>query len=67
MQNVINVFMIEPSTTQTEYRKMSEAAQTLMFWIAQANVSVADNDDDRAYCFGCARNWAAHIIAGGNL
>lgn len=41
---------------------MSEDAKTLMYWIEQARTSVADNDQDRAYCLNCARKWAATLL-----
>lgn len=43
---------------------MSNDAKTLMFWVSQANVSVADNGLDREYCLECARKWASFLIAG---
>lgn len=44
---------------------MSNDAKTLMFWIGNANASVADNDADATYCRECARQWAAHLIGQG--
>ena len=41
---------------------MSEAAKALLHYVANANASVADNEQDRAYCLQCARAWAAQII-----
>lgn len=41
---------------------MSTDAQTLLHWVAGwRNTRIADYDN--GYEFGCARDWAAHIIA----
>lgn len=42
---------------------MSDDAKTLMYWVSNANACVADNESDALYCSGCARAWAAAIIA----
>lgn len=44
---------------------MSDDAKTLMYWIGNANASVADNESDAAYCLNCVRRWAVYIIGGG--
>lgn len=44
---------------------MSDEARALMFWIGNARADVADNEKDAAYCWECARSWAAYIIGQG--
>lgn len=41
---------------------MSQYATTLLFWIS--NAECTGDSDDEAYCYECARAWAAYIIAG---
>jgi hypothetical protein len=43
---------------------LSDAAQALLHYAGNAKASVADNEDDAAYCAECARRWAEHIISG---
>lgn len=43
-------------------KTMSDDAKTLLHYVANWRIGCAD-DSDRALCFSCARNWAAHIIS----
>ena len=42
---------------------MSDDAKALLHYASNWRIGCAD-DSDRAYCFACARKWAAHIISG---
>jgi hypothetical protein len=43
---------------------MSENAKTLMHYVSNWRIGCSD-DNDKDFCFSCARKWAMHIIMQG--